>query len=121
MACQTCPVALTKQLGMLTGWVLNILEFEKEPEIRRGMALLLFERVLFAHYVFVPAATVLILSLFRGLASNTLYEFPVENLRRAYRALRYIEDTDADELTRYQARVALSDLDMIMRDEIFKK
>ncbi|KAG0180118.1 transmembrane and coiled-coil domains-containing protein 7 [Apophysomyces sp. BC1021] len=89
MACQTCPVALTGQLQELTDWVLNILEFEKAPEIRR--------------------------------ASETLYEFPIDNLRRAYRTLRYIEDTDADELTRYQARVALSDLDMIMRGEIFKK
>ncbi|KAF7724463.1 transmembrane and coiled-coil domains-containing protein 7 [Apophysomyces ossiformis] len=102
MACQTCPVALTGLLEELTTWVLNILEFEKAPEIRR-------------------AATVLILSLFRGMASETLYEFPVTNLRRAYRTLRYIEDTDPDELTRYQARVALSDLDMIMRNEIFQK
>lgn len=66
------------------------------------------------------AATVLILSLFRGLASQTLYEYPTESLRRTYRTLRYIEETDPDELTRYQARVALSDLDAIMRNEIFK-
>ena len=62
----------------------------------------------------------LILSLFRGLASQALYEYPAESLKRTYRTLRYIEETDADELTRYQARVALSDLDEIMRGEIFK-
>lgn len=62
----------------------------------------------------------LILSLFRGLAQQTLYEYPTESLRRTYRTLRYIEETDPDELTRYQARVALSDLDTIMRNELFK-
>lgn len=62
----------------------------------------------------------MILSLFRGLAQQTLYEYPSESLKRTYRTLRYIEETDADELTRYQARVALSDLDDIMRGEIFK-
>ncbi|KAL9559749.1 hypothetical protein PS6_000619 [Mucor atramentarius] len=53
-------------------------------------------------------------------ASQTLYEYPAESLRRTYRTLRYVEETDPDELTRYQARVALSDLDAIMRNEIFK-
>ncbi|KAL7315451.1 hypothetical protein PS15m_004671 [Mucor circinelloides] len=101
MACQTCPVALSSQMSELIDWVLNILEIEKTAEVRR-------------------AATVLILSLFRGLASQTLYEYPAESLRRTYRTLRYIEETDPDELTRYQARVALSDLDAIMRNEIFK-
>lgn len=62
----------------------------------------------------------LILSLFRGLAAQTLYEYPAESLKRTYRTLRYIEETDSDDLTRYQARVALSDLDDIMRAEIFK-
>ncbi|KAI9009390.1 hypothetical protein CLU79DRAFT_774961 [Phycomyces nitens] len=101
MACQTCPVALTRQMWELTDWVLNILEIEKAPEIRR-------------------AAIVLILSLFRGMASQTLYEYPTENLRRTYRTLRYVESSDPDELTRYQARVALSDLDVIMRGELFR-
>ncbi|KAL7329603.1 hypothetical protein PS15p_204675 [Mucor circinelloides] len=101
MACQTCPVALSSQMSELIDWVLNILEIEKTAEVRR-------------------AATVLILSLFRGLASQTLYEYPAESLRRTYRTLRYVEETDPDELTRYQARVALSDLDAIMRNEIFK-
>ncbi|CAO3612330.1 unnamed protein product [Cunninghamella blakesleeana] len=100
-ACQTCPTAMHGILWELTDWVLNILDFEKAPEIRR-------------------AGTVLILSLFRGLASKTLYDFPTDNLKRAYRTLRYIEHNDPDELTRYQARVALSDLDVIMRGEIFK-
>jgi hypothetical protein len=36
MACQTCPVALSSQMGELINWVLNILEIEKAPEVRRG-------------------------------------------------------------------------------------
>ncbi|GAB5590431.1 hypothetical protein Unana1_05331 [Umbelopsis nana] len=100
VACQTCPVALTERLWSLMNWILTILEFEKDVEIRR-------------------AATVVILSLFRGLASQTLYAYPADLLKRTYRTLRYVEDTDQDELTRYQARVALSDLDTIMRDQIF--
>lgn len=36
MACQTCPVALSSQMGELIDWVLNILEIEKAAEIRRG-------------------------------------------------------------------------------------
>lgn len=61
-----------------------------------------------------------ILSLFRGLADDALYQYPQENLKRTYRTLRYIEETDTDELTRHQAQTALSDLDAIMRREIFK-
>ncbi|KAI8878263.1 hypothetical protein K501DRAFT_258909 [Backusella circina FSU 941] len=103
MACQTCPVALSGQMSELIDWVLNILEIEKKsPEVRR-------------------AATVLILSLFRGLAAQALYEYPAESLKRTYRTLRYIEETDSDQLARYQARIALSDLDAIMRKEIFRK
>ncbi|KAI8583639.1 hypothetical protein K450DRAFT_222092 [Umbelopsis ramanniana AG] len=100
VACQTCPVALTDRLWSLMHWILTILDFEKEVEIRR-------------------AATVVILSLFRGFASQTLYSYPADLLKKTYRTLRYVEDTDKDELTRYQARVALSDLDTIMRNEIF--
>lgn len=36
MACQTCPVALSGQMSELIHWVLNILEIEKTPEVRRG-------------------------------------------------------------------------------------
>lgn len=71
-------------------------------------------------FFFFLAGTVLVLSLFRGLAQQTLYAYPADSLRRTYRTLRYIEEMDPDELTRYQARVALSDLDTIMRNEIFK-
>ncbi|KAJ8655234.1 hypothetical protein O0I10_009102 [Lichtheimia ornata] len=100
-ACQTCPAAMAGMLHALVDWVLNILEIEKAPEIRR-------------------AATVVIISLFRGMASETLYSYPSEYLKRTYRTLRYIEDTDPDELTRHQARTALADLDVITRREIFK-
>ncbi len=36
MACQTCPIALSSQMSELIDWVLNILEIEKAPEVRRG-------------------------------------------------------------------------------------
>lgn len=36
VACQTCPVALTDRLWSLMNWILTILDFEKEVEIRRG-------------------------------------------------------------------------------------
>lgn len=35
-ACQTCPTAMHSILWELTNWVLNILDVEKVPEIRRG-------------------------------------------------------------------------------------
>ena len=70
--------------------------------------------------MFFIASTMLILSLFRGLATDTLYQFPTEELRRTYRTLRYIEETDTDELTKNHARTALSDLNVIMRRELFE-
>ncbi|KAM3583327.1 hypothetical protein VKS41_004240 [Umbelopsis sp. WA50703] len=100
VACQTCPVALMDKLWYLMNWILNILEVEKTVEIRR-------------------AATVVILSVFRGFANQTLYSYPADLLKRTHRTLKYVEETDHDDLTRYQARVALSDLDAIMRNEIF--
>lgn len=100
VACQTCPVALMDKLWYLMNWILTILEVEKAVEIRR-------------------AATVVILSVFRGFANQTLYSYPADLLKRTYRTLKYVEETDHDDLTRYQARVALSDLDAIMRNEIF--
>jgi hypothetical protein len=36
IACQTCPAALTDRLWSLMNWILTILDFEKEVEIRRG-------------------------------------------------------------------------------------
>jgi hypothetical protein len=124
VACQTCPVALTDRLWYLMNWILTILEFEKAVEIRRGKHFLQKNTVMllmlhiWSQYYYL-AATVVILSLFRGLASQTLYAYPADLLKRTYRTLRYVEDTDQDELTRYQARVALSDLNTIMRGEIF--
>jgi hypothetical protein len=41
IACQTCPVALSSQIAELIDWVLNILDFEKNAEVRRGMLYML--------------------------------------------------------------------------------
>jgi hypothetical protein len=117
--CQTCPVALSSVVWELTHWVLNILEVEQAPEVRRGNTHKKGGDEGADFFFTYLAGVVLILSLFQGMAQQTLYDFPTDNLRRAYRTLRYIEHTDPDELTRHQARVALSDLDVIMRGEIF--
>jgi len=60
---------------------------------------------------------VLLISLFRGLASHSqsIYLIPIDLLQRAYRTLQYIEETDKDELTRYHARVGVGDLDVLIK------
>ncbi|CAG8577005.1 7166_t:CDS:10 [Ambispora leptoticha] len=96
-ACQTSPYALSFWFDDLVGWILNILDFEKMIEVRR-------------------ASVVLLISLFRGLAVDTIQQIYGDLLKRAYISLRYIENTDTDDLTRYHARVCLSDLDVIVKD-----
>uniref|UniRef100_U9TKZ0 Uncharacterized protein n=1 Tax=Rhizophagus irregularis (strain DAOM 181602 / DAOM 197198 / MUCL 43194) TaxID=747089 RepID=U9TKZ0_RHIID len=53
--------------------------------------------------VFVTASIVLLISLFRGLASHSQKEI------------------DKDELTRYHARIGISDLDITSQGELFGK
>jgi len=64
------------------------------------------------------ACVALLISLFRGLGSRTLYEIHGRLLKRAYITLNYVESVDKDDLTRYHARVALSDLDVIIKGEL---
>lgn len=66
------------------------------------------------------ACVALLISLFRGLGSRTLYEIHGRLLKRAYTTLKYVEGVDKDDLTRYHARVALSDLDVIIKGELSK-
>ncbi|CAG8437765.1 15274_t:CDS:10 [Acaulospora morrowiae] len=101
-ACETSPLALTSWFRDVVDWVLNILDIQSEAEIRR-------------------ASTVLLISLFRGLSSRsqTIHLIPNYLLERSWRTLRYIEEVDKDELTRYQARVGLSDLEDISNNELF--
>ncbi|CAG8478966.1 12155_t:CDS:10 [Ambispora gerdemannii] len=97
IACQTSPYALSIWFDDLVGWILNILDFEKMMiEVRR-------------------ASVVLLISLFRGLAVDTIQQIRGDLLKRAYISLRYIENTDTDDLTRYHARVCRSDLDVIVK------
>ncbi|CAG8527828.1 659_t:CDS:10 [Paraglomus brasilianum] len=100
-ACETSSTALTNWFQDLVDWILNILAIEKAPEIRR-------------------ACVALLISLFRGLGSRTLYEIHGRLLKRAYTTLKYVEGVDKDDLTRYHARVALSDLDVIIKGELSK-
>ncbi|GES83351.1 transport and Golgi organization protein 6 homolog [Rhizophagus clarus] len=101
-ACETSPLALTTFFRDVVDWVLNILDIQKEVEVRR-------------------ASIVLLISLFRGLASHSqsIYLIPSDLLQRTYRTLQYIEEIDKDELTRYHARIGISDLDVISQRELF--
>ncbi|KAG9303568.1 hypothetical protein G9A89_018464 [Geosiphon pyriformis] len=96
-ACETSPFALSMWFEDVVGWTLNIINIEKIVEIRR-------------------ASIVLFISLFRALAVETLHQIPGDFLKRAYRTLRYVEETDQDDLTRHYSRVARSDLDVIVRN-----
>ncbi|CAG8442579.1 10649_t:CDS:2 [Acaulospora colombiana] len=101
-ACETSPLALTSWFRDVMDWVLNILDIQSEAEIRR-------------------ASIVLLISLFRGLSSHsqTIYLIPKDLLERSWRTLSYIEEVDKDELTRYQARIGLSELDAMSHNELF--
>ncbi|RIA90280.1 hypothetical protein C1645_770394 [Glomus cerebriforme] len=103
-ACETSPLALTTSFRDIVDWILNILDIQKEVEVRR-------------------ASIVLLISLFRGLASHSqsIYLIPSDLLQRTYHTLQYIEEIDKDELTRYHARVGISDLDVISQGELFGK
>ncbi|CAG8636092.1 14603_t:CDS:10 [Funneliformis caledonium] len=93
-ACETSPLALTTWFRDVVDWTLNILDIQKEVEVRR-------------------ASIVLLISLFRGLASHSqnIHLIPSDLLQRTYRTLQYIEEIDKDELTRYHARVGITFLD----------
>ncbi|CAH1760594.1 10748_t:CDS:10, partial [Entrophospora sp. SA101] len=97
-ACETSPLALSMWFRDIVNCSLNIIDTQKEIEVRR-------------------ACVVLLSSLFRGLASHSqsLYLIPSDLLQKTYLRLKYIEETDNDELTKYQARICISDLDSMFR------
>ncbi|CAG8567531.1 1282_t:CDS:10 [Funneliformis mosseae] len=80
-ACETSPLALTTWFRDVVDWTLNILDIQKEVEVRRA-----------SH-------------------SQNIYLIPSDLLQRTYRTLQYIEEIDKDELTRYHARVGITFLD----------
>ncbi|PKC73112.1 hypothetical protein RhiirA1_389208 [Rhizophagus irregularis] len=90
-ACETSPLALTTFFRDVVDWVLNILDVQKEVEVRRA-----------SH-------------------SQSIYLIPSDLLQRTYRTLQYIEEIDKDELTRYHARIGISDLDITSQGELFGK
>ncbi|CAG8519738.1 260_t:CDS:2, partial [Scutellospora calospora] len=101
-ACETSPLALSTWFRDVIDWVLNILDIQKEIEVRR-------------------ASIVLLISLFRGLSSHSqsIYTIPKDLLERIWRTLKYIEETDKDELIRFHARIGISDLNIISQEEMF--
>lgn len=98
-AAESCPTAMLSEMRFLVDWVLTILDLDKQLEVRR-------------------AATLVIVLLFRALGGNSLYRIEGDQLKRAYRTLRYVEQVDDDPLTRAQARAGISDLDAIVRMEM---
>ncbi|OZJ02187.1 hypothetical protein BZG36_04319 [Bifiguratus adelaidae] len=101
-ACETCPIGIYSHLHDIVDLTLAILDLDQTTEVRR-------------------AATVLIASLIGGLNQQTLFDFPSDLLKATYRRLKFIEETDLDELTRQHARTTLADLDTIVRGQLFKE
>lgn len=95
-AAETCPTALLPEMRYLVDWILSILDLDRQFEVRR-------------------AATLVLVLLFRALGGNSLYQIEGDQLKRAYRTLRYIEQIDEDPLCRAQARAGIADLDGIVR------
>ncbi|KAG0286282.1 hypothetical protein BGZ96_009569 [Linnemannia gamsii] len=98
-AAETCPTALLPEMRYLVDWILSILDLERQFEVRR-------------------AATLVLVLLFRALGGDSLYRIEGDQLKRAYRTLRYIEQVDEDPLCRAQARAGIADLDGIVRTEL---
>ncbi|KAF9905275.1 hypothetical protein EC991_001874 [Linnemannia zychae] len=98
-AAETCPTALLPEMRYLVDWILSILDLDRQFEVRR-------------------AATLVLVLLFRALGTNSLYRIEGDQLKRAYRTLRYIEQVDEDPLCRAQARSGIADLDGIVRMEM---
>ncbi|KAG0197576.1 transmembrane and coiled-coil domains-containing protein 7 [Mortierella sp. GBA30] len=98
-AAESCPTALLPEMRFLVDWVLSILDLDRQTEVRRG-------------------ATLVLVLLFRALGTNSLYRVEGDQLKQAYRTLRYVEQVDEDALCRAQARTGIADLDAIVRMEI---
>ncbi|KAI8601141.1 hypothetical protein EDD21DRAFT_115329 [Dissophora ornata] len=98
-AAENCPMALLSEMRYLVDWVLSILDLDRQTEVRR-------------------AATLVMVLLFRALGGSSLYRIEGDQLKRAYRTLRYVEQVDEDPLCRAQARTGIADLDAIVRMEM---
>ena len=98
-AAENCPTALLPEMRYLVDWVLSILDLDRQTEVRR-------------------AATLVMVLLFRALGGHSLYRIEGDQLKRAYRTLRYVEQVDEDPLCRAQARTGIADLDAIVRMEM---
>ncbi|KAG0308280.1 transmembrane and coiled-coil domains-containing protein 7 [Dissophora globulifera] len=98
-AAESSPMALLPEMRFLVDWMLSILDLDQQTEVRR-------------------AATLVLVLLFRALGGNTLYRIEGDQLKRAYRTLRYVEQVDDDPLSRMQARAGIADLDAIVRIEM---
>ncbi|RHZ82627.1 hypothetical protein Glove_106g48 [Diversispora epigaea] len=100
-ACETSPLALTTWFRDIVDWILNILDIQKDVEIRR-------------------ASIVLLISLIRGLSSHSqsIFLIPKDLLERSWRTLKYVEEIDNDDLIKYHARVGISILETISQNEL---
>ncbi|KAF9365813.1 hypothetical protein BGX34_008144 [Mortierella sp. NVP85] len=98
-AAESCPTALLPEMRFLVDWVLSILDLDRQTEVRR-------------------AAILVMILLFRALGGNSLYQIEGDQLKRAYRTLKYVEQVDEDPLCRAQARTAIAELEVNVRMEL---
>lgn len=98
-AAEVCPTSLLPEMRFLVDWVLSILDLDRQIEVRR-------------------AATLVLVLLFRALGGSSLYQIEGDQLKRAYRTIRYVEQVDDDPLCRAQARTAIAELDDNVRTEL---
>jgi hypothetical protein len=98
-AAESCPTALLPEMRFLVDWVLSILDLDRQTEVRR-------------------AAILVMILLFRALGGNSLYQIEGDQLKRAYRTLKYVEQVDGDPLCRAQARAAIAELEVNVRMEL---
>ncbi|KAJ1981327.1 hypothetical protein H4R35_000763 [Dimargaris xerosporica] len=84
-------------LRQIVDWMIQVLTFDQEAELRR-------------------AATVLLISLLRGHYDEFFQHVPTDTVCEIYRVMKRVRSTDSDLMTRQHAQVGLAELDTVMRD-----
>ncbi|KAL7753900.1 hypothetical protein RI367_000832 [Sorochytrium milnesiophthora] len=100
VACEECPLPVTRQSADLVDFVVSVLRHEQHAQVRRS-------------------AIAIVAFLFRSLGKELLHSVPADELQQLYRALRQTAELDNDDLSKGHARVALNLLDDIMREHLF--
>ncbi len=93
---ETEPYPLLPHIQQIADYIHHLLVFEEHVETRRG-------------------AVALIVFLFQGLGFRALRSLPSDVLKTFYRDLSYIEATDQDSLTKGHAKVALLEINDLVK------